>query len=433
MTNHSESESQITTDRQTIESWATDANVVPVRRRGRRSEKDVELLEEDRIDESDETVSWDEFFSTMEDQDMVVIAHEGDQFEVLERDEAMGRATVESDELKTALMEGEVVTSTITETTVIERTVVEEAQIESRVADREQVESTIENAELLSRDVEGCDVMETDQNRAESLSHDQFEAGAEITDDFDVQVTVDETWSLTRDVLERLFIESQVVDTEATETDTVEADEIESTIDVEGVQQTILESDLIDTDASPSQVIESGSIHTEFGEGDVVQTELMERKSVEEELALRKVFTGTIEQGETETVETVSKETIQSEIVDEGAMGVDREGIERGATTAESEQMEGERGEHVEAGAEAGQVPTEDDEGKTVVDATGEEVGIVAEVESDTMYVEPHPSLTDKIKAALDWGGRNEDTYPVTASQISTITDDQVELTVDTE
>ncbi|MFD1588362.1 hypothetical protein ACFR9U_15375 [Halorientalis brevis] len=429
MASHSESESQITTDRQTIESWAEDANVVPARRKGEERPSNLVLVEESNVGGMHETVSWDEFFSTMEDQNMVVVAHEGDRFEVLDHDEAMGRATVESDELKQALVEGEVVTSTITETTVIERTVVEEAEIESQIADRDQVESSIQNAELLTRDVESCDVTDRGAERHESIEYEQFEPGTTLTDEFDVEVIVNESWDLTREVLERLTIESQIVDTEATETDTVEADEIESTIDIEGVQQTILESELIDTEATTSEVIESGSIHTEFGEGDVFETELMERKTIEEELSLQKEFSGTITDGETVSAETISRETIESAIVDEEGATL---GMEE-ATTREEAVVE-EETEMGDTGAEEGRlVPTQDEEGKSVVDATGEEVGLVVEVENETMFVDPHPSITDKIKTALDWGGHNEDAYPVTASQVSQITDDTVELEVEGE
>lgn len=428
MASHSESESQITTDRQTIESWAEDANVVPVRRSGRDKPENIALVKESEVGGMHETQSWDEFFSTLEDRDMVVVAHENDRFEVLKHDEAMGRATVESDELKEALVEGEVVTSTITETTVIERTVVEEADIESRIVDREQVESTIRNAELVSREIESCDVTDTDTGRHESISYDHFEPGTTLTDEFDVEVMVNETWDLTRDMLERLTIESQIVDTEATETDTVEAEEIESTIDIEGVQQTILESELIDTEATTSEVIGSGSIHTEFGEGDVFETQLMERKKIEEELSLQKEFSGMISEGETVSAETISMETVESDIVDEESATLESE-TTREETVVEETDTEAEVGE-----AERGEfIPTQDEEGKTVVDATGEKVGMVVEVENDTMFVDPHPSITDKIKTALDWGGHDEDAYPVTAGQVSEITDDTVQLKVEGE
>ncbi|WP_276299170.1 PRC-barrel domain containing protein [Halorussus lipolyticus] len=70
---------------------------------------------------------------------------------------------------------------------------------------------------------------------------------------------------------------------------------------------------------------------------------------------------------------------------------------------------------------------SEDDEGKSVV-ADGEEVGIVSEVEHGTAYVDPDPGITDKIKAKLDWGERDEDTYPLQEQAVDSITDDEIRL-----
>lgn len=70
---------------------------------------------------------------------------------------------------------------------------------------------------------------------------------------------------------------------------------------------------------------------------------------------------------------------------------------------------------------------SEDDEGKSVV-ANGEEVGIVAEVEHGTAYVDPDPGITDKIKAKLDWGERDDDTYPLQEQAVDSITDDEIRL-----
>ncbi|WP_135824827.1 PRC-barrel domain containing protein [Halorussus ruber] len=70
---------------------------------------------------------------------------------------------------------------------------------------------------------------------------------------------------------------------------------------------------------------------------------------------------------------------------------------------------------------------SEDDEGKSVV-VDGDEVGIVSEVEHGTAYVEPDPGITDKIKAKLDWGDRDEDTYPLQEQAVDTVTDDEIRL-----
>lgn len=70
---------------------------------------------------------------------------------------------------------------------------------------------------------------------------------------------------------------------------------------------------------------------------------------------------------------------------------------------------------------------TEDDEGKSVV-MGDEKVGMITEVEHGTAYVDPDPGITDRIKATLDWGSRDDDTYPLQESRVDTITDDEVRL-----
>ncbi|MFC4448664.1 PRC-barrel domain containing protein [Halorussus aquaticus] len=70
---------------------------------------------------------------------------------------------------------------------------------------------------------------------------------------------------------------------------------------------------------------------------------------------------------------------------------------------------------------------SDSDEGKPVV--MGEEkVGMITQVEGGTAYVDPDASITDKIKATLDWGDRDEDTYPLEESRVDAITDDEVRL-----
>ena len=71
---------------------------------------------------------------------------------------------------------------------------------------------------------------------------------------------------------------------------------------------------------------------------------------------------------------------------------------------------------------------TDDDEGKQVVDAHGEKIGMVTEVRSGTAYVEADPGLADTIRSKLDWGDANEDDYPLSENRIHTITDDEIRL-----
>lgn len=72
---------------------------------------------------------------------------------------------------------------------------------------------------------------------------------------------------------------------------------------------------------------------------------------------------------------------------------------------------------------------TEDDEGKTVVNDEGEEVGMIATVEHGTAHVNPDPGLTDTIKSTLGWGDSDdEDTYPLQEESVASVTDDEVHL-----
>lgn len=71
---------------------------------------------------------------------------------------------------------------------------------------------------------------------------------------------------------------------------------------------------------------------------------------------------------------------------------------------------------------------SEEDEGKNVVDSTGEKVGIVSEVRAGTAYIDPDPGLMDQMKSRLGWGDVDEDTYPLDAGDVTDITDDEIRI-----
>jgi len=405
----SSANSHISRDSETIRRWAEDHNVVPVRHTGDTGESRLELVEESSHTDRHERVDWDTLHDEIEHSDQVVVYHEDrNQFEVLGRDETVQRASINSEQLEESLLAGETVTSEITETTVVERTIVEQAEIESEVVDREVIDSQIVNGVLQNRVIEDCHV--TDMADTEQTDYGQFETGARTTDELDVRVEVTEDWVLTREEIEEIVIESEVVDTDETETDTVESDRIEESIEIEGVQQTILEGDLLESGAEPTAVMESDAIESEFREGSVVDTRLTERRTVEEQMTLDREFTGHLTEGETVGVETVS-----TTMVDQGFGGQ-----RTGETT----------GDVAETASGATPVPTADDEGKDVVDAHGEKVGEVMSVEETVTYVDPDPSLADKIMRTLNWGS-DDDAYPVDSDHINRITDDTVELNVE--
>ncbi|MFC7007732.1 hypothetical protein [Halalkalicoccus salilacus] len=86
-----------------------------------------------------------------------------------------------------------------------------------------------------------------------------------------------------------------------------------------------------------------------------------------------------------------------------------------------------ERGAGTSPGAGA-DTTLDDAEGKTVVDHEGNTIGLVDEVEGETLYVQPDPGLTDRLSASLGWGDRDADDRPIETDRIDEVTDDQVVL-----
>lgn len=71
-------------------------------------------------------------------------------------------------------------------------------------------------------------------------------------------------------------------------------------------------------------------------------------------------------------------------------------------------------------------IPEDGDQGKDVVDTRGQEIGVVTGVEGDTMYVDPDPSVTDRIKGKLRVGSESETDLPISPEFVDRIEDDVV-------
>jgi|GEM_PF-4543268 len=71
--------------------------------------------------------------------------------------------------------------------------------------------------------------------------------------------------------------------------------------------------------------------------------------------------------------------------------------------------------------------PTGDDEGKDVIDASGERIGEVSEHRGDTIVVDADPSITDQIKSVLGWG-ETDDAYRIDEGQIDRISENAVHV-----
>ncbi|WP_167768548.1 hypothetical protein [Haloarcula amylovorans] len=456
-------EYRLSSDQETISDWAEEHDAVPVRHRGADEESGrIRIVSRDQLSDDHEKMTWDEFHSGIEERDSVVVyrgtGHD-EPFEVTERSAAIQESSLEDEAVEEALLEGETVTTEVTETTVVERTVVEEAEIQSEVIDRELVEENVVGAELRSREFD-CDVTgldshdddfgstETDASTADTESHfdtARFESGYQWDEPVGVEVDVEEEWLLTKEVTERLTIESEVVGMDITESETVEEDAVEQEIDVEGVQQNVLDSGIVDVDVSTMELIESGSIESEYDEDDVVHTYLFERETIEEGVTIEKHYAGDVT-GETTDASTGRSEVVESRIIGgdevefEMATVVDTEtGVETDLESEEDTDMTAETetstretttGTDADVGGAgaATTTPSDDDEGKTVYDASGDKVGMVVDVEGDTLYVDPDSSITDKFKSALGWDVEEDDAQPIPATRIARITDRQIEL-----
>ncbi|OLZ41338.1 hypothetical protein A6E15_10210 [Natrinema saccharevitans] len=407
---------RMTSDPERIREWAEARDAVPVRVRDS-DDHGHSFARRDELGEGHEEYSWEEFERRFDDEDYVFVYHEDEPtgeglgfFEIVERERAFERADLGRDELEDSLRRGETVTTEIVETQVVETEVVERDTIESEVIDTELVERDIVDSERRSREV-----VET-----------------EFVGDDTIVVIVDETRLETIEEIERYIVESRVVDVDIERDREMERDDIETDIELESVQRSILESDVVRSSVAPDEVLEREVIRSQRTEGDAVRSELIERRTVEEERDERLEIRYVLEESELVESEVVSSELLEGEIIDVEEYG----SMDAGGAAAASGGAVGGEATASTAG-EAGTGPTDEtaapavelshaDQGKDVVDESGQQIGMVAEVEGQTAYVDPEPGLTDRLKARMDWGGHGDDDYPVDAAQIAAIRDDAV-------
>lgn len=445
-------ERRITTDRSTIREWATEHELVPVRRT-EGGQSATRFVPRSAVEEGDR-MDWDEFHSDLGESNDVVVHEEGTEghpLRIVDRDDAVSPTSIESEAIEESLVEGDVVTSEVTETRVVETTVVERAELESELIDTEVVDERVVDVELESRECTSCTLTpgettgETDWFDADRYLDTR--TGAETTDGSALDVTsapyepeleVEDRYRVTRELTERFTIETRIADTDVTEIDTIASDEI----DVEGLQQSIVESGLFRREGESesekesereaqgrTEIVSEEDVETEFVEGDRIHTYVDRQVTVEDEVLDRKRLraeVADVTEHELEVLESRGLETATtSELGAEGRM-IEHDTGET-APARDTEAGAGRTG----IGGEHRTAPMEDDEGKDVVDASGDEVGIVVEVDESAgvAYVDPHPGITDRIEAKLDWGDADEGDFRLRQERIERIEDDQVVLT----
>ncbi|MFP8954117.1 hypothetical protein ACLI4Z_14285 [Natrialbaceae archaeon A-arb3/5] len=432
-----EGQRRMTADPERIREWAERRDAVPVSTHGGEGHGHTFVRQGD-IGEDHEEHTWDEFTETFSNRDLVFV-YESDEstsedlgtFDLVERDRAFERSDLGRDELEDKLRQGETVTTEIVETQVIEREIRERDTIESEVVDTEVADRHVVDSELLNREIVDTEFVTADV----------------------IEVVTDEARLDTVEEIERYTVESRVVDVEIDHEEDLERDEIETDVELESVQRSIVEGDLVQSDVTADEVIEREVIESKRGEGDMVRSELIERRTVEEEISERTRMQFTLEDTELVESEIIGSDVLDGEIIDveeyesrraeqmaaEDEVGTSTEGRARteAGTSAEASadsSVDRDDADGVPVGTEA-DAPTPalstDDQGKEVVDSAGQQIGIVAEVEDETAYIDPEPGLTDRLKARLNWGGHDDDEYPVESTEIREITDD--ELVVESE
>lgn len=430
-------ERQISRDRKTIRGWADQHEAVPVLATTAQGDSDrFHIISESGIDDTHERMEWDDFFDRIEESEYVVVYRgqgADEPFEITGQSDVISR--IDDAEIEERLLEGETVTSTITETTVVESVVVEEATIESELVGRDVIGQRVIDAVLRDRMCMNCDLVEDMEFDARELfAGDRYlatiggeAASGERMDAPDVEsestavdtrtesaesdvpmefpyhaeFDVEETWSITREDVERIVVESRITDTEVTEADTIE----DHDIDIEGLHQSIIEQGIIEEDRTADEILASYDIESELSESDRITTNFTRERTVEDEVVERKRLTADITDARIESMETTDTRNADIDVEPPVEVAPDAPG--------------------------GGPVNlTEDAIGHDVVDAAGEKVGIVSEVKADEnlLFVDTHPGIAARIQAALGWGDENRDDYRLGVKAIERITDDEVVL-----
>ncbi|WP_224270288.1 PRC-barrel domain containing protein [Haloprofundus salinisoli] len=74
---------------------------------------------------------------------------------------------------------------------------------------------------------------------------------------------------------------------------------------------------------------------------------------------------------------------------------------------------------------------TSEDEGKVLVDAAGEKLGLVKSVERNVAYVDPDPGVTDAILAVFGRENADTDDLAVDGGYIETVSEGEIRLRKD--
>lgn len=234
---------------------------------------------------------------------------------------------------------------------------------------------------------------------------------------YQADLEVEETWSILRDVTERYVVQSQVTDKAVTEADTIEDYDLEAT----DLHRSIVEQELFETERPSDEVLAHYDVESELSDTDVIETTFTRQREVEDRVLDRKRLDASFAGGEFLGMEILGTRASGTEPTAESTTGA-------GATDATTSGA---------PDADTAAVSTDDEHmidedaiGKTVLNAQGDEIGMVSDVDESTseLYVDVEPGMAERIMATLGWSDADEGDYPLGADAVKRITDDEVML-----
>ena len=424
-----------TTERKDIRNWADQRGVIPVRRT---DTGDLAFVREEELesDDSSRELTWHEFNNefdrrgtTFRYEDEEPTEDEIGHYEFVEEEGATDRDADRLDkedviEEGDVLEEGESAHAEVTETRTIEKEVVETATVETEVVDEEIVSEEVVDTELLEREVSRCSIDE----------HGEY-----------IEADLRERKRFTTEIRERDIIESRVVDVEAEETPTADTDtdSVDRDVDIEGEHE-LVDEESVEREVEETEVREreETDVKADIIDSETEHGERIERRLVETDVVEQYHVRAAIEEVALFDEEVVSEEVTDTELLDGEGVTTETDTTAEGAaaggddfTRSASESETARQDEDAEIldddpeSAREGTTDTTSEtvqvddshEGNEVVDADGETVGIITGVEDDTIYVDPNPDLTDRLKADLGWGGGDESDRTIQQNQVEDV------------
>ncbi|WP_226022882.1 hypothetical protein [Halomicrobium salinisoli] len=295
-------------------------------------------------------------------------------------------------------------------------------------------DETMEADETMATDesMEADETMDADETTTTATT-DLDQSRVEREFPYDVEVDVQESWAVQREITERYTVESRISDTHVSEADTIE----DHDIDVEGLQRSIVEQGLIGQaeERDPDQILSQCQIQTEYREGDKVHTQFERSRIVEDEVADEMRVYADATAADMQAMDIAYQDEHVTDTTEDTAVTTETETVE--TETVETETVETETEEVDEVGTDTDEAVVDEgirlgegDVGKEVVDATGATVGEVTRVTADgnEMFVDAHHGIGDRIKSALNWGSQDDEDYAIYASQVEDVDDDRVRL-----